>query len=197
MRTPVVALLVLVSLSAGLASVRAQTACPESRSSFDTCQIAAPECPDRVGVRQFGTAGEDLQLGSRCADTQRGGAGNDTQRGSSGDDRQYAGAGNDTIDGGTGSDLESAGDGNDLVDGRAGADSLLGGAGLDVLSGGAGSDRLTGGPSRDSLSGGAGNDTISARDGATDSIQCGTGRDRVVADRDDRVSRNCESVTRR
>jgi hypothetical protein len=44
---------------------------------------------------------------------------------------------------------------------------------------------------------GGGNDTISARDGTRDTIDCGGGRDKVTADRTDKVSSNCERVTRK
>jgi len=64
--------------------------------------------------------------------------------------------------------------------------------------GGSGNDRIdaTGGASEDVVAGGTGNDTIKARDGALDRIACGPGRDRVVADRIDRVARGCEVVKR-
>jgi Ca2+-binding RTX toxin-like protein len=55
---------------------------------------------------------------------------------------------------------------------------------------------LFGGSGRDRLYGGAGNDTINAADGWRDQIDCGSGRDRVTADRFDVVSPNCESVRR-
>jgi Ca2+-binding RTX toxin-like protein len=54
--------------------------------------------------------------------------------------------------------------------------------------GGAGSDRI---------SGGAGNDVIRAKDGTRDVIRCGAGRDTVVADRSDKVRKDCERVRRR
>ena len=38
---------------------------------------------------------------------------------------------------------------------------------------------------------------IAAADGTRDTVRCGKGRDRVVADRVDRVSRDCERVKRR
>jgi len=61
------------------------------------------------------------------------------------------------------------------------------------VSGGAGSDTVSGGP---------GNDTINARDGAADSINCGTGTDTVRLDPEDTVigasatnpTGSCESV---
>jgi hypothetical protein len=42
-----------------------------------------------------------------------------------------------------------------------------------------------------------GADSIRATNGKRDVISCGSGRDRVVADRRDRVGRDCERVTRR
>lgn len=75
-------------------------------------------------------------------------------------------------------------------------DRLLGGKGNDVLTGRSGADRLTGGPGRDSIDGGAGNDTIHSRDRQRDIVRCGKGRDRVTADRKDRVL-GCERVQRR
>jgi hypothetical protein len=55
-----------------------------------------------------------------------------------------------------------------------------------------------GGPGADTLSGGKDNDTILARDGRRDVVRCGTGRkDRATVDRGDRVSGDCESVSRR
>ncbi len=81
--------------------------------------------------------------------------------------------------------------------GRAGADVLRGTAGSDVIAGRGGNDRLYGGKGRDRLDGGAGNDSIYAQDGARDIVVCGSGRDRVFADRSDSVARDCESVSRR
>jgi Ca2+-binding RTX toxin-like protein len=87
--------------------------------------------------------------------------------------------------------------GNDVLRGYGGSDLLLGGAGNDKLYGGAGNDQILGGPGKDLIYGDAGNDTISARDGAHDTIHCGTGRDTVYADKLDTVSRDCEVVRRR
>ena len=82
--------------------------------------------------------------------------------------------------------------GNDLLRGRAGPDRLYGGRGQDRVFGDTGADLIVGGPGRDRLVGGKSADTIRARDGAVDTINCGPGHDRVVADRADRVSANCE-----
>jgi hypothetical protein len=46
------------------------------------------------------------------------------------------------------------------------------------------------------FSGGPGRDRILAKDGTRESVDCGPGRDTVVADRKDRL-RRCERVKRR
>lgn len=106
------------------------------------------------------------------------------------------------------------------LDGRGGQDKLVGADGQDTLDGGAGDDDLdagfgddviTPGPGRDSVSadrrGGDcgpywckypyGNDTVLAADGEIDSIDCGAGTDKVVADPADVVAPNCETVERK
>ena len=87
--------------------------------------------------------------------------------------------------------------GRDTLRGLGGPDRLFGRAGNDRLLGGAGNDRLDGGPGRDLLEAGPGNDVVVARDRAVDVIRCGQGRDTVIADRVDRVARDCERVRRR
>jgi hypothetical protein len=84
----------------------------------------------------------------------------------------------------------------DVLRGLAGNDRLNGRGGNDRLFGGAGHDSLTGGAGVDLLDAGTGNDRISARDGTRDTVRCGPGRDTVVADRRDSVSRDCETVRR-
>ena len=79
------------------------------------------------------------------------------------------------------------GRGNDTLFGRAGQDCLHGGRGDDRLSGGPGADDLRGGAGHDRLLGGAGNDRLFARDGERDTVRCGSGDDRVRADRRDRL----------
>jgi Ca2+-binding RTX toxin-like protein len=120
--------------------------------------------------RTAGGAGDDRLLGTARAEVLRGFAGDDLLVGRRGRDRLFAGPG---------------------------ADRLRGGGGRDVLLGGAGRDRLDGGPGADLLAGGPGADVIVARDGTRDRIFCGPGRDRVVADRRDRIAPGCERVTRR
>jgi Ca2+-binding RTX toxin-like protein len=82
---------------------------------------------------------------------------------------------------------------DDIVEGRGGNDTLLGGAGDDRIEGGSGNDVITGGSGADRLFGGKGSDTIYAADGERDTIDCGAGRDRVVADDVDKTV-GCEVV---
>ena len=93
----------------------------------------------------------------------------------------------EAIRGGARRDVVLAGFGNDRVSGRAGHDRLEGEFGDDAITGGSG---------RDVLVGGTGRDLLVARDGQTDTIRCGAGRDRVRADRTDRVAEDCEAVQR-
>jgi Ca2+-binding RTX toxin-like protein len=86
---------------------------------------------------------------------------------------------------------------NDTLRGLAGDDLLRGLAGNDRLFGGAGADRLVGGPGLDQLDGGAGNDRFETRDGQRDIVDCGAGRDVVIADQHDVIKENCENVSRR
>jgi hypothetical protein len=73
-----------------------------------------------------------------------------------------------------------------LITGTAKADTLRGTAKADMIYGKARADRLFGGRGADRLVGGKGRDRVS----------CGAGRDVVIADRSDRVARNCERVIR-
>lgn len=94
--------------------------------------------------------------------------------------------------------------GSDRLRGGDGHDCLIGGAGNDTIRGERGDDRLTGGPGADTLLGGAGlnaydagpgNDFVNAVNGRVELVRCGSGRDRAVVDRRDRVV-GCERVTR-
>jgi Tol biopolymer transport system component len=111
----------------------------------------------------------------------------DTIAGSSAEEDFMAAGGDDRV---------SGGDGGDRIGGENGADRLTGGRGGDIVSAGSGNDRLEGGAGSDALSGGSGNDVIVARDGQRDYVWCGTGRDRVVADARDTVSKDCERIMR-
>ncbi len=146
--------------------------------------------------RIAGGLGDDCLFGNRGNDRLDGGLGTDGVSGGSGKDRVGGGAGNDVLSGDSGNDRVAGRSGNDLVAGGSGNDRIAGGAGNDRLAGDSGKDRLAGGSGNDRIKGGAGNDRIRARDRRRDRIDCGRGRDLVVADRRDRV-RRCERVRRR
>jgi RTX calcium-binding nonapeptide repeat (4 copies)/WD40-like Beta Propeller Repeat len=98
-----------------------------------------------------------------------------------------------TIIGSEKSDYEAGGGHDDRIFGRGGNDTVTGGAGDDLIEGGDGNDIITGGSGADRLYGGPASDTIYAADGERDTIDCGAGRDRVVADSFDKTV-NCEVV---
>lgn len=153
--------------------------------------------PTAVVVR--GTDGPDVLAGNYYP-TRLYGLGGDDRIFSTGTTRNRAdgGPGNDTIESGG---LLLGGDGNDRLTSAIANDLPVrqdGGPGDDLLVGRYGNDRLAGGPGRDRMSGGSGNDYLNARDGEVDTVHCGDGRaDRVVADRADKVARDCERVSRR
>jgi hypothetical protein len=169
--------------------------------SPDGSQIAfaaAGECKDRNGIYRAASGSRPVRitndcriLGTRRNDVLRGTPLVDILLGLDGDDRllavdpRFAG---DDLWGGRGADR--------LV--GAGAPNLLrGGPGADRLDGGGDDDALFGGRGRDVLTGGGGSDTVYARDAERDRVSCGLGVDVTVVDRFDRVSRDCERVSRR
>ncbi len=101
-----------------------------------------------------------------------------------------SGAG-DAIRGRGGNDSLRGDDGDDCLFGNQGRDRIDGGSGADRLKGGADNDRLKGGAGRDVIGGGPGADTIGARDGERDRVRCGPGKDKVRADRKDKLGVGC------
>ncbi|GEP12551.1 calcium-binding protein [Methylobacterium gnaphalii] len=117
----------------------------------------------------IGTDGDDLLLGTLCADEIDGRGGNDIIdarassdiiNGGTGDDHIVGGAGDDVILGGDGNDVVFAGTGADRVSGGTGSDRIFGEEGDDILFGDAGDDLLDGGDGSDILVGGTGNDLL-------------------------------------
>jgi RTX calcium-binding nonapeptide repeat (4 copies) len=94
---------------------------------------------------------------------------------------------------GPGADVLTGTYGGDAMSGGRGADRLDGERGNDCVSGGPGNDRLKGGPGRDRIDGGRGRDVINAYDRSGDTVRCGAGIDRVVANKRDKLS-GCERV---
>jgi Ca2+-binding RTX toxin-like protein len=93
--------------------------------------------------------------------------------------------------------------GDDRLFGGRGNDRLYGGIGDDRLVDGAGNDKLYGGPGHDEFNtldgqrvkgSGVGDDRIEARDGETDTIDCGPGQDVAVVDAAEEGVYDCETV---
>jgi hypothetical protein len=104
-----------------------------------------------------------------------------------GDDAVDGGRGNDCIDGGTGNDSLSGGIGADRIYGQTGDDHLNGGSNTDMLDGGSGNDTLNAGFGHDRLYGRAGRDYLNiATAGPAATADCGTGRDKVRANYNER-----------
>jgi Ca2+-binding RTX toxin-like protein len=169
-------------------------ALPGGAAALDTC-------PAMVIA---GTADADKLSGSESAETIDALGGDDVVDANGGDDCGSGGEGDDTITGGAGDDLLAGGPGADTVEGQRGADDidggdgddrLAGGFGADRILGGAGADTIDGGQERSSIQGGPGDDRVSSSNGVRDSVDCGAGNDRVLADRGDSL-RGCESVRR-
>jgi WD40-like Beta Propeller Repeat len=83
------------------------------------------------------------------------------------------------------------------IDGTPRGDDLRGTPLRDLIDGRGGGDRIVGGGGSDRISGGTGADTIVSKDRYGDTVRCGPGLDRVVADYRDRFGRDCERVTRK
>jgi Ca2+-binding RTX toxin-like protein len=83
------------------------------------------------------------------------------------------------------------------IRGSTASETLRGGAGADVICALAGRDRIVAGAWHDVVYGGQGDDVIDrilARDGRSDVVDCGPGRDSVVADAVDTLGADCERV---
>jgi hypothetical protein len=150
-----------------------------------------------LAVNKIGTDGPDTLRGTNGDDNLVGKGGNDILIALAGDDNLLGGAGKDVVLGGSfarsfGGDKNLVGgDGNDFVGGGKGSDNMVGGDGNDFLF-----ECCLRESSKDTLSGGSGNDVIdvSHKPAVKDVVACGSGRDRVLADRADQVAPDCEKV---
>jgi hypothetical protein len=106
------------------------------------------------------------------------------------------GRGDDLLHSGPSLSFVVGGRGNDRMLGGSSPNFLRGGPGRDILRGRRNRDQLVGGPQRDELRAGPGRDHVHSADGRHDRVQCGHGRDSLVADRRD-GRRGCELVKRR
>ena len=157
-------------------------------------------------VMASGVALAVTKIGTDGPDTLRGTNGDDTLIGKGGNDNLFGLRGSDNLLGGEGKDNVLAGDerrlgrGDKNLDGGPGNDFVFSGKGSDNIVGGEGNDLLfeccLREFSKDTLSGGSGNDVIdvSHKPAVQDVVTCGSGFDRVLSDRADRVAPDCEKV---
>jgi Ca2+-binding RTX toxin-like protein len=150
-----------------------------------------------LAVNKIGTNGPDTLKGTNGDDTLIGNGGNDKLFSLNGRDNLLGGPGKDcllcvtenrffagdkTLLGGPGNDFAWAGKGSDIVAGGEGND-LLPDDGVSEFS----QDRFSGGPGDDVI------DVLHYRS-ARDLVVCGSGFDRVAANRKDAVAADCEKV---
>lgn len=167
--------------------------------------ISGKSRPVTNDCRMRGTSRKDLLVGTEEPDLVWGFAGSDRIDTNPGDRWAYGWGGDaDIVWAGAGNDVVRTGPSRDTIYGGLGADRIAGGGEADVLFGGAGDDLLRGGNNRDLLDGGAGRDrlfgdnhadVLRIRDGEVDTVVCGSGWDRVLADSLDRISADCEAVS--
>ena len=81
--------------------------------------------------------------------------------------------------------------------GTRGAETISGSLLADTIRAFSGNDEIAAGGGADDVDAGPGADRIRTVDQARDTVRCGPGRDEVEADRRDRISRDCERVSRR
>jgi Ca2+-binding RTX toxin-like protein len=151
-----------------------------------------------LAVNKIGTNGPDTLRGTNGADNLYGRGGNDILLALAGNDNLLGGPGKDVVLGGSlarafgGEKNLAGGRGNDVIGGGNGSDNVVGGAGNDLMSDGT----VEHDHAQDILSGGAGNDVIVTANSPAfgDIVTCGSGFDRVLADRKDVVAPDCERV---
>src|SRR5919112_124708 len=150
-----------------------------------------------LAVNKIGTNGPDTLKGTNAADKLLGKGANDVLFSLAGRDNLLGEEGKDWVLGGNerrplGGDKNLVGGpGNDGVNGGEGSDNLTGNSGNDFVLDGEGEGGAT-----DNLTAGDGNDVISPINlpAKKDVVTCGSGFDRVLADRADVVVPDCERV---
>lgn len=180
------------------------TAGPGCSASTDGYEVT---CPD-AGVAQIdvavGLLGSDVRIRADLPAHIQGGPGDDVLVGGPADDVIDGGGGDDILAGGGGADVLSGGPGTDLVtyDDVIAADGTLlprrTPVRVAIGTPGASGSRGEGDTiARDveQVQGGAGNDTFDLRDGRATEVDCGAGRDTVLADPRDTIDTDCERST--
>src|SRR5919106_6609565 len=142
-----------------------------------------------LALTRIGTDGPDTLRGTKGDDNLIGKGGNDILLSLAGDDTLLGGPGKDVVNGGNlaepfaGNKNLVGGEGNDAVQGGLGSDNVLGGEGNDFMLGGEFEPPAV----KDTLSGGESNEVIDVlnKPAGKDVVSCGSGLDRILADRAD------------
>jgi len=153
--------------------------------------LAAGTALSAAGERDTLRSIERLE-GGDGADILRGNGARNVIQGLAGDDLIEGRGGSDLLKGAEGPRFKGAPD-RDLLRGGTGGDILLGDAGDDRLFGGPGGDRIVGGRGLDRFDGGPDTDRLRSADGRAETVRCGAGFDRLLADAADRPAR-CEAI---
>ena len=153
--------------------------------------LAAGTARSAAGERDTLRSIERLE-GGDGADILRGNGARNVIQGLAGDDLIEGRGGSDLLKGAEGPRFKGAPD-RDLLRGGTGGDILLGDAGDDRLFGGPGGDRIVGGRGLDRFDGGPDTDRLRSADGRAETVRCGAGFDRLLADAADRPAR-CEAI---
>jgi hypothetical protein len=167
---------------------------PDCHATTATCSELGDVNCDLAPIRRMHLvlgSGDDnneaLALG-KLPVTSEGGPGDDELFGEAGDDTLLGGPGRDSLSDHTGQQGFDVRD-RDTLDGGPGGDELFSSGGPDVLIGGTGADEVyTAGRAR--VYAGPGSDHIFVFNHRKDTVDCGAGHDRVLADRGD-VLRHC------
>lgn len=140
-----------------------------------------------------GTNGADTLVGDGADNVLEGSMGTDLLQGGGGDDELAGGDGTDTASyataaAGVTANLDESQAAND---GDGGADTF---GSIEKLVGSPGADTLTGRSLADDISALGGGDLVRVRDSAADTVDCGSGSDRVITDPLDTALTGCELV---
>jgi hypothetical protein len=165
---------------------------PSPSGGWPDAELTVSAPPDTVELKVHSGEGDDV-LDGRGLDRHRGLVRSVLLAGDAGKDALLGTERSDQLQGGSGPDRLYGRGGRDLLYPSAGKDTTSGGPGDDFISGQRGSPEPDIQP--DNYYGGAGNDYIAARVGGRDAVDCGSGDDEAVVDRDDKLlDDDCEQL---
>jgi len=137
-----------------------------------------------VLARAIPCAANSTCVGTKKADSIQG-PGSNILNGKAGDDKLFSAGASDVL----------GGPGNDTLTAAGAVESDGNSGGFNNLNGGPGNDRISApaGYGYNDITGDSGNDVINAKNGAPDTIDCGSGKDKVSFDAALDTIANCEA----